>query len=189
VNTYTRPRRTFSTVDDDREPLGQADTVNTRRPVQTERLKLLPGAILAAVLPSSRKLTTKFLPRFGSLETIRRPVDRASAVPIETAYMRARIGTTLHVEMYFEFMISSYARNGFLANVVLIDVWCDTKRNGAKIITGITRFRSNEKQRANQSSPKLKHVPKCHRLTRVPKSFLAGMERMGIERHRRSTPR
>ena len=127
VNTYARPRRTFSTVDDDREPLGQADTVNTRRPVQTERLKLLPGAILAAVLPSSRRLTTKFLPRFGSLETIRRPVDRVSAVPIETAYIRARIRRILHVEMYFDFMASSYGRNGFLANVVLIDVQCDSR--------------------------------------------------------------
>lgn len=189
MNAYVRPRRTFSVVEEDREALSPADTVNTRIPVDTERLKRLPSTRLAIVLPSRRRLTTIFLPRLGSLETIRRPVDRASAVPIETAYMRARIGTTLHVEMYFEFIISSYARNGFLANVVLIDVWCDTKRNGAKIITGITRFRPNEKQRANQSSPKLKHVPKCHRLTRVPKSFLAGMERMGIERHRRSTPR
>jgi hypothetical protein len=185
---YVRPPRTSSTVDENREPLDPADTDNTRRPVHTERLNWLPRPILATVLPSIRRITAKFLPRFGSLETIRRPVDRASAVPIETAYMRARIGTILHVQMYFEFMISSYARKGFLANVVLIDVWCDTKRNGAKIITGITRFRPNEKERANQSSPRLKHVPKCHRLTTVPKSFLVGMERMGIERHRRSTP-
>jgi len=145
VNTYTRPRRTFSTVDDDREVLGQADTVSTRRPVQTERLKLLPGTILPAVLPSSRRLTTKFLPRLGSLETIRRPVDRAAAVPIETAYMRARIRMILHVEMYFDFMASSYARNGFLANVVLIDVWCDSQAeqrgndNRHNAASGLTR--------------------------------------------------
>jgi len=36
---------------------------------------------------------------------IRRPVDRASAVPIETAYMRARPRTILHVEMYFDFIL------------------------------------------------------------------------------------
>jgi hypothetical protein len=29
--------------------------------------------------------------------------------------------------MYFDFIISSYARNGFLANVVLIDVWRDSR--------------------------------------------------------------
>ena len=113
VNTYVCLCRTFSTVDDDREVLGDADTDSTRRPVHTERLKLLPGAILAAVLPSSRRLTTKFLPRLGSLETIRRPVDRASAVPIETAYMRARTRTILHVEMYFDFMVLSYAYTYF----------------------------------------------------------------------------
>ena len=104
VNTYVRPRRTFKTVDEDREALGQAETDSTRRPVHTERLKRLPHARLAAVLSSIRRLTTKFLPRFGSLETIRRPADRAAAVPIETAYMRARIRTNLHVEMYFDFM-------------------------------------------------------------------------------------
>jgi hypothetical protein len=104
VNTYVRPRRTFSTVELDREVFGQADTESTRRPVHKERLKRLPRARLAAVLLSIRRLTTKFLPRFGSLETIRRPADRAAAVPIETAYMRARIRTNLYVEMYFDFM-------------------------------------------------------------------------------------
>ena len=106
MNLYVRPRRTFSTVELDREePLGQADTDNTRRPVHTERLNWLPRPILATDLPSIRRLTTAFLPRFGSAETIRRPVDRASAVPIETAYMRARIRTNLHVEMYFVFIL------------------------------------------------------------------------------------
>src|SRR5215813_15272920 len=113
---YVRPPCTSSTVDENREP--PADTANTRRPVNTERLKLLPGTILPTVLPSIRRITTKFLPRFGSLETIRRPVDRAAAVPIETAYMKARTRTILHVEMYFDFISSSYARNGFLANGV-----------------------------------------------------------------------
>src|SRR5262249_10355624 len=65
----------------------------------------LPCIRLAIVLPSSRRLTTIFLPRFGSLETTRRPVDRASAVLIETAYMRVRIRTILHVEMYFDFIL------------------------------------------------------------------------------------
>jgi hypothetical protein len=104
VNTYVRLRRTFSTVDVDREAFGRADTDNTRGPVRTKRSKRLPRARLAAVLLSIRRLTTKFLPRFGSLETIRRPADRAAAVPIETAYMRARIRTNLYVEMYFDFM-------------------------------------------------------------------------------------
>jgi len=36
---------------------------------------------------------------------IRRPVDRASAVPIETAYVNARIRTIIHVEMYFDFIL------------------------------------------------------------------------------------
>ena len=38
VNTYVRPRRTFSTVDVGRDELkvDTADTVNTRRPVHTE---------------------------------------------------------------------------------------------------------------------------------------------------------
>jgi len=40
---------------------------------------------------------------------------------METAYMRPRISTNLHVEMYFDFIASSYARNGFLANVMLLD--------------------------------------------------------------------
>jgi hypothetical protein len=146
VNVYVRPRRTFTVVDVDREEPGPADTANTRIPVDTERLKLLPATRLATVLPSSRRLTTIFLPRLGSLETIRRPVDRASAVPIETAYMIARIRTIMPVEMYFDFMVSSYARNGFLVNVVLIGVWCDTKRNSADTMTGITRFRHNEKE-------------------------------------------
>ena len=35
--------------------------------------------------------------------------------------MRPRISTNLHVEMYFDFIASSYARNGFLANVMLLD--------------------------------------------------------------------
>ena len=122
MNVYVRPRRTFTVVEEDREEPGPADTANTRIPVPTERLKLLPCTRLATVLPSSRRLTTIFLPRLGSLETIRRPVDRASAVPIETAYMTARIRTIMQVEMYFDFMASRYARNGFLVNVVLIDV-------------------------------------------------------------------
>ena len=46
----------------------------------------------------------------------------------------------MQVEMYFDFMASSYARNGFLVNVVLIGVWCDTKRNSAETMTSITRF-------------------------------------------------
>ena len=117
MNTYVRPRRTFSTVDEDREVLGQADTVSTRRPVHSERLKRLPHRRLATVLPSIRRLTTEFLPRFGSLETIRRPADRASAVPIETPHIKAKIRTNIHVEMYFDFMASSYAGDGFLANV------------------------------------------------------------------------
>jgi len=107
VNLYVRPRRTFSTVELDREaPVGQADTDNTRRPVHTERLNWLPRPILATDLPSIRRSTTEVRPRFGSLETIRRPVDRASAIPIETAYMRVRIRTLLHVEMYFEFILT-----------------------------------------------------------------------------------
>jgi len=105
VNLYVRPRRTFSTVDEDREPLGQAEIDNTRRPVHTERLNWLPRPILATDLPSSRRLTTMFLPRLESLETIKRPVDRASAVPIETAYMTARVITIIHVEMYFDFIL------------------------------------------------------------------------------------
>src|SRR5215471_9061930 len=101
---YVRPPRTSSTVDENREPLDPADTANTRRPVNTERLNWLPGPILATVLPSIRRITTKFLPRFGSLETIRRPFDRAAAVPIETAYKKVRIRKNLHAEMYFDFM-------------------------------------------------------------------------------------
>src|SRR5262249_22590964 len=93
------------TVDEDRDVLGQTDAVNTRRPVHTDRLNWLPRARLATVLPSSRRLTTIFLPRLESLETIRRPVDRASAVPTQRAYMRARIRTNLHVEMYFDFIL------------------------------------------------------------------------------------
>src|SRR5262249_2404980 len=105
VNAYVRPRRTFSTVELEREELGQTDADNMRRPVHTERLKRAPGTRLATVPPSSRTLTTIFLPRLESLEMIRRPVDRASAVPIETAYMRARPRTILHVEMYFDFIL------------------------------------------------------------------------------------
>jgi hypothetical protein len=108
VNVYVRPPCTSSTVDENREP--PADTANTRRPVNTERLKLLPGTILPTVLPSIRRVTTKFLPRFGSLETIRRPVDRAAAVPIETAYMKTRTRRILHVEMYFDSMVTDSAR-------------------------------------------------------------------------------
>src|SRR5262249_51273207 len=108
VNMYVRPPCTSSTVDENREP--PADTANTRRPVNTERLKLLPGTILPTALPSIRSVTTKFLPRFGSLETIRRPVDRAAAVPIETAYMKARTKRILHVEMYFDSMVTDSAR-------------------------------------------------------------------------------
>jgi hypothetical protein len=33
----------------------------------------------------------------------------------------------MQVEMYFDFMASRYARNGFLVNVVLIDVWRDSQ--------------------------------------------------------------
>src|SRR5215471_144112 len=118
VNLYVRPRRTFSTVELDLEgPLGQADTDNTRRPVHTERLNWLPRPILATDLPSIRRLTTEFLPRFGSAETIRRPVDRASAVPIETAHVRARIRTNIHVEKYFDFIVLYYVWDSFL------DVW------------------------------------------------------------------
>src|SRR5215471_555297 len=102
---YVRPPRTSSTVDENREPLDPADTDNTRRPVNTERLNWLPRPIFATVLPSIRRITSKFLPRFGSLETIRRPVDRAAAVPIETAYIRPRIRTILHAEMYFDFIL------------------------------------------------------------------------------------
>src|SRR5215469_9635221 len=105
---YVRPPCTSSTVDENREP--PADTANTRRPVNTERLKLLPGTILPTVLLSIRRVTTKFLPRFGSLETIRRPVDRAAAVPIETAYMKARTRRILHAEMYFDSMVTDSAR-------------------------------------------------------------------------------
>jgi len=45
-----------------------------------------------------------FLPRLQSLETIRRPVDRAAAVPIETAYMKVRIRKNLHAEMCLDFI-------------------------------------------------------------------------------------
>jgi hypothetical protein len=85
---------------------------------------------------SIRRLTTKFLPRFGSLETIRRPTDRAAAVPIETAYMRARIRTSLHVEMYFDFMALYYARDSFLTNVVFIDFWISLSRLPCRAATG-----------------------------------------------------
>jgi len=118
VNVYVRPRRTFTVVDVDREEPARTDTANLRIPVDTERLKLLPATRLATVRPSSRRLTTIFLPRLGSLETIRRPVDRASAVPIETAYMRARIRTNLHAEMYFDFIASFYHRDAFWR------MWC-----------------------------------------------------------------
>ena len=123
MNTYVRPRRTFSTVELDGEALGQGDTVKMRRPVQTERLKRLPGTILPAVLPSSRRLTTKFLPRFGSLETIRRPVDRAAAVPIDRAYIRARIRTNLHVEKYFDFIFYITLGTGFWTPGFLLIDW------------------------------------------------------------------
>jgi hypothetical protein len=53
VNVYVRPRRTFTVVEVDREEPGPADTANTRIPVDTERLKLLPATRLATVLPSS----------------------------------------------------------------------------------------------------------------------------------------
>jgi len=105
VNLYVRPRRTFSTVDADREEPGQADAANTRRPVHIEWLKLVPRERLATVLPSSRRLTTIFPARLGSLETIRRPVDRASAVPMETAYIRVRIRTNLHMQACFDFIL------------------------------------------------------------------------------------
>jgi len=126
---------------------------------------------LATVLPSIRRVTTEVLPRFGSAETIIRPVDPASAVPIETAHMRPSIRKILHMEMYFDVMASTYARNGFLANVVL-SVWDNrqAERRGTK--TGITRFRPNEKERTDQSKLEVNHVPECYRLTRVPKSFM-----------------
>jgi len=37
--------------------------------------------------------------------------------------MKTRITKTLQGEVYFDFMASNYARDPFLANVVLIDVW------------------------------------------------------------------
>jgi len=85
VNTYVRPGRTFTVVDVEREALGMADTDNTRRPVQTERSKRWPRTRLPAVLPSIRRLRTKFRPRSDPLQTMRRPRDWAAAVPIETA--------------------------------------------------------------------------------------------------------
>ena len=153
MNVYVRPRCTSSTVDENREPRCPADTANTRRPVNTERLNWLPRLILPTVLPSIRKLTTVFLPRFGSIETIRRPVD-AAAVPIETAYMRPRIRTILHMEMYFDFMASRYAWDAFLANAVLIDVRYDSPAEQRGNDSSITRFRPNERERAIQSKPK-----------------------------------
>jgi len=52
----------------------------------------------------------------------------------------------MQVEMYFDFMASRYARNGFLANV------------------------------ANQSKRKLNHVRAGRRLTRVPKIVFDGIQ-------------
>jgi hypothetical protein len=132
VNVYVRPRCTSTTVDENRERAVAFDTANTRRPVNTERLNWLPRLILATVLPSIRRVTTEVLPRFGSAETIIRPVDPASAVPIETAYMRARTRTIIHMETYFDFMVSSYARYGLLASVVLIDSDLITERNNVE---------------------------------------------------------
>src|SRR5215469_2006492 len=129
---YVRPPCTSSTVDENREP--PADTANTRRPVNTERLKLLPGTILPTVLPSIRRVTTKFLPRFGSLETIRGPVDRAAAVPIETAYMNARTRRILRVEMYFDSMVTDSAR---------ARLW-QTAIDGVNTILASRRFRFQE---------------------------------------------
>ena len=99
-----------------------------------------------------------------SLETIKRPVDRASAVPIETAYMTASIMTIKHVEMYFDFMASSYARNGCSANVVLIDAWRDIKQTDTEITTGITHSGLTKmSERINRSScSKLKHPRGAH---------------------------
>jgi len=71
--------------------------------------------------------------------------------------MRPRIRTILHVEMYFDFMASSYARNGSSANVVLIGVWCDSPAERRGNDNRHNTFRPNEKQRANQSKSKLKH--------------------------------
>ena len=153
MNRYVRPRRTFSTVELDPEAHPQADTDNTRRPVHTERLNWLPRPILATDLPSIRRLTTEFHPRFGSLETIRRPVDRASAVPIETAYIRPRIRTILHVEMYFDFMASNYAWNGFWPMWRRSIFGAVGKRNDAEMITGVTRSGlTRRSERINRSS-------------------------------------
>jgi hypothetical protein len=133
VKAYVRPRRTFTVVEVDRDALGMvcqgqklfvmADTDNTRRPVHTELSKRLPCIRLATVLPSSRTFTTKFLPRFGSLETIRRPTDRAAAVPVETAYIRARIRTNRDVEMYFAFIF-----HFITLGTRFLDVWIALSR-------------------------------------------------------------
>src|SRR5262249_14729500 len=134
VNAYVRPRRTFSTVELERQELGQTDADNMRRPVHTERLKRAPGTRLATVLPSSRTLTTILLPRLESLEMIRRPVDRASAVPIETAYMTARIRMILHMEMHFDFILHIISRwTGFWTSGSLNS---NTPRGGYRFPTG-----------------------------------------------------
>ena len=78
--------------------------------------------------------------------------------------MTASIMTIIHVEMYFDFMASSYARNGFSANVVLIDAQCDIKQTDTEITTGITPSGLTKlSQRINRTScSKLKHPRGAH---------------------------
>ena len=46
--------------------------------------------------------------------------------------------------------------------------------------------RVSERERANQSKPKRECVPECPKTHVITEPFPAGMEPMGIERHRRS---
>jgi hypothetical protein len=46
--------------------------------------------------------------------------------------------------------------------------------------------RVSERERASQSKPKSEHVPQCSKAHMITGPFPAGMEPMGIERHRRS---
>ena len=153
MNTYVRPRRTFSTVDVDREALGQADTVSTRRPVHTERLKRLPRLRLAAVLPSIRRLTTMFLPRLQSLETIRRPVDRAAAVPIETAYMKVRIRKNLHAEMCLDFIFYITLGTGFWTSRFSLSMTLRRGYRGAGLKIFTTAFNHLKREHTAQRRP------------------------------------
>ena len=84
---------------------------------------------------------------------------------METAYMRARIRTIIHVEKYFDFMASRYARGASFANAVLIDVWYDSPAEPRGNDNRITGFRPNENKRAIQSKPRLKHVFECLKAT------------------------